>query len=78
MSYFGNVDFIRNKLLNFSHQEYNNEYWLDPKRIDERIKAGEDMFDRGSENWSRIDPQDNDYLPRNYKMLLGSIIRNGS
>lgn len=43
-SYFGDINFIKNKLNNFSHQEYNNEKYTNNKYIMERIKNNEDLF----------------------------------
>jgi beta-1,4-mannosyl-glycoprotein beta-1,4-N-acetylglucosaminyltransferase len=44
LSYFGNVDFVKNKIKNFSHQEFNNEKVLN--NIYENMKNSKDLFDR--------------------------------
>jgi beta-1,4-mannosyl-glycoprotein beta-1,4-N-acetylglucosaminyltransferase len=71
-SYFGNVQFIKNKLKNFSHQEYNNEKVLHDDRIYHAIENRSDLFfdDRESEPMHLIEIEDNENLPHNYEMLL--------
>ena len=72
-SYFGGVDVIKNKIKNFSHQEYNNEYYLDDARINDAIKNQKDLFNRDGIEYDFIDVKDNSYLPKNYEMLLQCI-----
>ena len=69
LSYFGNETFIKNKIENFSHQELNKIKFTDEKRIEERIKNGNDLFDRDCiiEN---IPVEDNDNLPPEYDIYL--------
>lgn len=69
-SYFGGVDMIKNKIRNFSHQEYNNEHYLDEARINEAIKNQKDLFDRDGVEYDFVEVENNYYLPKNYKMLL--------
>jgi beta-1,4-mannosyl-glycoprotein beta-1,4-N-acetylglucosaminyltransferase len=71
-SYFGNVQFIKNKLKNFAHQEYNNEEVLDDDRLYDCIEKGNDLFGRvGRDSLIIIKIEDNiENLPHNYKMLL--------
>jgi energy-converting hydrogenase A subunit M len=78
-SYFGNVQFIKNKIKNFSHQEYNNENILNDDRIYDSIEKGTDLFnrDQDSPSWllrndifKLIKIEDNENLPNNYEMLL--------
>ena len=70
-SYFGDVNFIKNKIKNFAHQELNNEKYLDDKKIENQIKNYDDLFFRkGAHNWKKLCIKDNKNLPRFYKMLL--------
>lgn len=66
LSFFGDIEFIKNKIRNFSHQEYNNEYIIDDKRIYKRIQECEELLDNGWE-FDYIDTEDNTYLPYKYK-----------
>ena len=45
-SYIGSPDFIRNKILSFAHQEYNNSTYTAPERIREAVERGIDLFGR--------------------------------
>lgn len=69
-SYFGSVEFIKNKLTNFSHQEYNNENYNNNEIIKKKIEECSDLFGRPSEKFEFIDIKDNHYLPEKYEMLL--------
>ena len=46
LSYFGNAEFISNKIKNFSHQELNCEEFTNVSKIQERLDKGGDVFDR--------------------------------
>lgn len=71
-SYFGDVNFIKNKIMNFSHQEYNNEIYYNEDHLIDVIKHGKDLFRRQDQNinFKLIDPKNNNYLPEGYKKLL--------
>jgi len=71
-SYFGDLKFIKNKIKNFSHQEYNNDEFLDDNHITSVIEQGKDLFKRENQNitYTLIDPKENGYLPKNYEILL--------
>ena len=68
LSYFGDVEYIKNKIRSFSHQEYNNDRYLNDAQIEDCIKNQKDLFLR-DEGWGfqAIDPK---ILPVNYTMLL--------
>lgn len=68
-SYFGDKNFIENKIKNFSHQEFNKKGILD--NIYNSVKDKKDLFGR-SNPLKYIAIKDNTYLPKNYKMLLFS------
>ena len=69
LSYFGNEKFIKNKLENFSHQEFNKVEFTDEKLIEYRIKNGKDLFDRPT-SIITIPIEDNDNLPPDYNVYL--------
>lgn len=48
-SFIGGVEKVKEKIKAFSHQEYNNEYYTDTKRLEKLIKKGKDIFERGYE-----------------------------
>ena len=60
--YFGDADFIINKIKQFSHQEYNND------TIEEIIKFNKDLFASCDPKYVFINKDT--FLPKNYKMLL--------
>ena len=68
-SFFGNEEFIANKIRNYSHQEYNTEKHTNLDFIKKCISEKSDLFLREI-NINSIQIKDNDYLPINYKMLL--------
>jgi beta-1,4-mannosyl-glycoprotein beta-1,4-N-acetylglucosaminyltransferase len=69
LSYFGNEKFIKNKLENFTHQEYNKIEFTDEKLIKERINNGNDLFDRPT-SIINIPIEDNNNLPPYYDIYL--------
>ena len=69
-SYFGNIDFIKNKIKCFAHQEYNNDTYLNDEKITEQIKNCKDIFFRDDVKIDYIDIKDNKYLPDNYEKLM--------
>jgi beta-1,4-mannosyl-glycoprotein beta-1,4-N-acetylglucosaminyltransferase len=68
LSYFGDVDFIMNKIKNFSHQEYNNDKYNNKDIIEKKLKNNENLF--GNDKFQYIEIDDNDNLPKNYIMLV--------
>jgi beta-1,4-mannosyl-glycoprotein beta-1,4-N-acetylglucosaminyltransferase len=69
LTYFGDVDFIVNKIKNFSHTEYNNETYLNKSQIENCIKENKDLFLREGMEYTFTEISD-EKLPKNYKMLL--------
>jgi beta-1,4-mannosyl-glycoprotein beta-1,4-N-acetylglucosaminyltransferase len=69
LSYFGDNFFIRNKLENFGHQEYNNSNYTDLEKIENRLKNSSDLFDRNIPI-DKIKIEDNTYLPVDYNKYL--------
>jgi beta-1,4-mannosyl-glycoprotein beta-1,4-N-acetylglucosaminyltransferase len=72
LSYFGDCSFIKNKIQNFSHQEFNNENYTNCDIIKKRIENSEDLFGRksGCDEIIKLDENDNTYLPYNYEKYL--------
>lgn len=72
-SYFGDIEFIKNKIQNFSHQELNNLEFTNEDHIKNCIENAKDLFNRGDKNASmrHLPTEENKYLPKNYKLLYG-------
>jgi beta-1,4-mannosyl-glycoprotein beta-1,4-N-acetylglucosaminyltransferase len=70
LSYFGNANMIQNKIMNFSHQEYNNSLFTDIDNIQTKIESGIDLFNRKHNTFSFISTVMNTYLPPNYEKFF--------
>jgi beta-1,4-mannosyl-glycoprotein beta-1,4-N-acetylglucosaminyltransferase len=68
-SYFGDVDYIINKIQSFSHQEYNNEKYTNSEKIKELIKNKKDLFFR-EDSSEEFDDVVETYLPKHIDLLL--------
>lgn len=69
-SFFGNPNFIKNKIQNFAHQEFNRPDIVSDENIEISIKECKDIFKRETEQFEFIELCDNNYLPKNYRKLL--------
>lgn len=69
MSYFGDGNFIQNKIMHFSHQEYNHGRYIDPTCIQQCIDHSMDFF-RPHISITQTPIEKNDYLPPQYDILL--------
>jgi beta-1,4-mannosyl-glycoprotein beta-1,4-N-acetylglucosaminyltransferase len=69
LSYFGDTNFIINKIQQFSHQEYNNPTYTNKDVIEDLIKNNKDLFYRNDINITFIPISENKYLPTNYKLV---------
>jgi beta-1,4-mannosyl-glycoprotein beta-1,4-N-acetylglucosaminyltransferase len=69
LSYFGDSNFISNKLKEFSHQEFNNENFTSSKIIQDRIENNKDLFNRKT-NMKHIPLDKNNNLPPKYDIYL--------
>ena len=67
-SYFGGVDNIKYKIQSYSHQEFNNEKYLD--NIEDKVSEREDIFSREDEDIEYIPIVENQNLPKNYKLIM--------
>ena len=72
LSYFGDSQFIKNKLENFAHQEYNSVQYTDTMEIQKRMEGCVDLFNRGTciNEMQRVAICHNEYLPPEYKTHL--------
>jgi beta-1,4-mannosyl-glycoprotein beta-1,4-N-acetylglucosaminyltransferase len=70
LSYFGNVEFIKNKIKHFAHQEFNNTTYLDDEKIIQQIKNSRDLYFRDECGFEYYDLSNNTYLPDNFEVLL--------
>ena len=67
LSYFGDVAFIKNKIKNQAHQEFNNDNYLNDDRITKQIQNGDDLYERPEDTFKYIDVNTNTYLPYKYE-----------
>lgn len=74
LSYFGDENFIQNKLLNFAHQEYNIETYTNINTIKDKINNSKDLFNRNDEQWEYIDINNNMNLPFKYNEFLNNYL----
>jgi beta-1,4-mannosyl-glycoprotein beta-1,4-N-acetylglucosaminyltransferase len=74
LSYFGNSEFIKNKLINFTHQEFNNSDIVDISNLQQRIDNGLDILNRPGIQLERIPISENKFLPPLYDKLLSKFI----
>jgi len=73
LSYFGDSKFIKNKIEQFSHQEYNNDYYTSIEKIEKRVNNFNDLYDRNNHNM-KLSIKDNYYLPSEYEKYLSKFI----
>ena len=73
LSYFGDTEFIQNKIQNFTHQEYNIEEFTNLENINEKIKNKSDLFSRKMPI-EYIPIENNKNLPLRYKEFLSKYI----
>jgi len=69
LSYFGDAKFIKNKIENFSHQEFNHPNFTNLSKIEEKIKNVSDLYNRNT-NITKISIKDNNNLPPKYDVYL--------
>jgi len=70
LSYFGDTNYIKNKIETFSHQELNHDIFTNLNKIKERIENGKDLFDRDNNFIQKIAIGDNTNLPVAYDIYL--------
>lgn len=74
LSYFGDPNFIKNKLENFPHQEFNKPEIVDTFALQNKMNAGIDILDRPGISFERIPISENKYLPPFYDTMLAKFI----
>lgn len=74
LSYFGDINFIKNKLENFSHQEYNNNNYNNDDYIRKNLENQIDLFGRNDQSFIKISIKNNTYLPHQYEKFLNKYI----
>lgn len=70
LSYFGDAEFIRNKINHFSHQELNTDEFTNIEHINESIKTAGDLFKRREVVMQKISIKNNTNLPPRLDLLL--------
>jgi beta-1,4-mannosyl-glycoprotein beta-1,4-N-acetylglucosaminyltransferase len=74
LSYFGDAQFIQNKLQNFSHQEYNKDIYTNLENIQEKINNKTDLFGRSNEHFEYIPIDNNKKLPPQFREFLSNYM----
>jgi len=78
LSYFGDAQFIKNKIENFAHQEFNTENFTNLEKINKRLDNFSDVFDRDQYEAHnpviKISVKDNNNLPPEYEKYLQKFI----
>jgi hypothetical protein len=72
LSYFGDVDFIVKKIGSFSHQEYNNDRFINKEILEEKIKSGINLLNNSELHYIPIESNSN--LPYLYNIYLKNYI----
>jgi beta-1,4-mannosyl-glycoprotein beta-1,4-N-acetylglucosaminyltransferase len=68
LSYFGNSEFIKNKLISFAHTEYSGEEFTNLAHIEDSINNCKDL--NCGRPFTRIPISENKHLPPNHKLIL--------
>ena len=71
LSYFGDVDFIKNKIKSFSHTELDIDEYTNSEKIRDRMIRGVDLFNnenRGT-RYINVSIESNTYLPNTFKKI---------
>lgn len=75
-SYFGDLYSIVNKIENFAHQEFNNNYYKNITRLSQLIQLNFDIFDRVYENgikdvcYNKTKLENNIFMPYYVSLLI--------
>lgn len=67
LTYFGDKNFVHNKLANFAHQEFNNEYFNTKDIIEEKIKTHKSLQGK---DLQVVPVSENQYLPPRMDVFL--------
>jgi beta-1,4-mannosyl-glycoprotein beta-1,4-N-acetylglucosaminyltransferase len=76
LSYFGDSKYIQNKLMHFSHQEFNNEMYTNLNNIEYRVNHCIDLYGISGDSCAlkKIELKDNTYLPIGYEKYLSKYL----
>lgn len=74
LSYFGDKYFIKNKIENFSHQEYNNDKFTNLNKIEAKMSSFSDLYNRTDETIQKIPINKNCYLPIEFNNYLNKYV----
>jgi beta-1,4-mannosyl-glycoprotein beta-1,4-N-acetylglucosaminyltransferase len=74
LSYFGDAKFIKNKLENFAHQEFNKEEYTDEEKLRERIENFQDILIRPRFQITKLSVKENSNLPPRYEEFLSNFV----
>lgn len=69
-TYFGDENFIIEKLQSFAHECFNKEEYKNSEIISERVKNKVDLFNRPLEKLNSVEITESMFLPFNYRKLL--------
>ncbi len=74
-SFLKDPESIQNKIISYSHQEYNKEIFTNLKNIEGKISRGEDLFDRNI-NYKKVDIDNSfpDYIVKNKNKFKNWIV----
>jgi len=64
LSYFGDIDFIKTKLQNAAHTEFNNDQYVNDQKIQKDILSNRSIIDGSS-----LTSRNTEYLPKHYQLL---------
>jgi beta-1,4-mannosyl-glycoprotein beta-1,4-N-acetylglucosaminyltransferase len=70
LSYFGDSNFIQQKVERCLHRDLINDNHKDITKIENMIKTGKDLYNRNGINLQKIPISENDYLPPEYDIYL--------
>lgn len=74
LSYFGDSNFIKNKIENFSHQEFNSDKYTSLDKIESRMSSSEDVYGRWYVKFNKVPISQNTYLPPEFRKYLSRFI----
>ena len=76
LSYFGDSQFIQNKLKTFAHQEINKEEYTSLTNINHAVETGSYFIQHSYVKFKNISIKNNHYLPPKYDIYLQRFIQN--
>lgn len=75
LSYFGDMQFIKNKIQQFSHQEFNSDQYTCAENISKSVETGCDLFKRNNVDLMKTPLHKNPNLPYEYEKYLQNFYR---